>query len=250
MNSPRPFSFTLGLVGLAFLGLTSGCGTVVTVDSLAKRGANPVSYELHNINPLLDDDSLRYQETADYIRTALSGKGMYEAPAKVAPDVVVSVDFGIGPPQTRRETVSEPVFIEVPGATRTETVQSGTDAQGRPIYSTVTYQDPPRTKFNGYREYVVTYTVYEKYLRLVAREPTPAAEGRPPAEIWTVDITSEGESRDLRKHLPLLVAASIDYIGQDSQGQKQIRIKDKDAKVVFVKKGMPIDPKSTVAADR
>ena len=41
-------------------------------------------------------------------------------------------------------------------------------------------------------------------------------------------MTSEGESRDLRKNLPVLVAASIDYVGKDSHGQKTIKIKDSD----------------------
>jgi hypothetical protein len=117
-------------------------------------------------------------------------------------------------------------------------VQVGTDSQGRPIYQTVTVQDPPTTEFAGFREYVITIVVYEKYLKLSARENKEAAEGRAPTEIWTLDVTSEGESRDIRKHLPVLVAASIDYIGKDSQGQKTIRIKDTSSDIAFVKKGM------------
>jgi hypothetical protein len=34
------------------------------------------------------------------------------------------------------------------------------------------------------------------------------------------------------------VAASIDYVGKDSQGQKTIRIKDTSSDIAFVKKGM------------
>ena len=114
----------------------------------------------------------------------------------------------------------------------------GTDSQGRPIYQTITVQDPPTTEFAGFREYIVTIIVYEKYLKLSARENKEATEGVPPSEIWTVDVTSEGESRDIRKSLPVLVAASIDYIGKDTQGQKTIRIKDTASDIAFVKKGM------------
>jgi hypothetical protein len=53
-----------------------------------------------------------------------------------------------------------------------------------------------------------------------------------------VDVTSEGESRDMRKALPVLAAASIDYVGKDSHGQKIIRLKDTDKDIAFVKKGM------------
>jgi hypothetical protein len=223
------------------LALLAGCatGTEVKVDSLAKPDAAPaVSYEIKNKNPLVADDSLRYKEAAGFVKTALSGKGLYEAPPGVKPDMVVDLDYGIGPPISKRETVSEPVYITVPGQVRTERVQVGTDSQGRPIYQTITVQDPPTTEFAGFREYQVTVTVYEKFLKLSARENKEASEGRPQNEIWTVDVISEGESRDVRKTLPILAAASIDYIGTDTHGQKTIRIKDSDKDVAFVKKGM------------
>jgi hypothetical protein len=234
----RSFDSALLLASALFLG---GCATTeVTVDSLAKPDAeNSVSYQLKNINPLVADDSLRFKEASDYVRTALSGKGMYEAPPNVKPDLVVAVDYGIGPPQTKMEVVSEPVYVEIPGRIRTETRQIGTDpVTQRPILVQVTVQDPSTSEFAGFREYEISTTVYEKYLRLTARENAEAVEGRPASEVWTVDVTSEGQSRDLRKNLPVLVAASIEYIGKDSQGQKTIKIKDKDSDVAFVKKGM------------
>jgi hypothetical protein len=227
----------LALAGM----MLGGCGTthVVKIDSLAKpKAEDSISYEIKNKNPLVADDSLRYQEAASLVKTALSGRGLYEAPANTKADLVVDLDYGVGPPQVRKETVSEPVYITVPGQIRTERVQVGTDSQGRPIYQTITVQDPPSTEFAGFREYIVTVVVYEKYLKLSARENKEASEGRPPTEIWTVDVTSEGESRDIRKNLPILVAASIDYIGKDSQGQRTIRIKDSSSDVAFVKKGM------------
>ncbi len=230
----------LALLGLAWL--LPGCASSyeVKVDSLAKpNNEQAISYEIHNKNPLVADDSLRYKEASGYVKTALSGKGMYEMPPNGGKaDVVVDLDYGIGPPTSKLETVSEPVYITMPGQIRTERVQVGTDSRGNPIYQTVTVQDPPTTEFAGFREYQVTSTVYEKYLRLTARENAPAAEGKPPQEIWTIDVTSEGESRDLRKNLPILVGASIDYIGKDSHGQKTIKIKDTDPGVSFVKKGM------------
>ena len=92
---------------LTSLLLLSGCvsTTEVKVDSLAKPNAETaVSYEIHNKNPLLADDSLRYKEAADYVKTALSGKGMYEAPGNTKADLVGDLDYGVGPPQSRLET--------------------------------------------------------------------------------------------------------------------------------------------------
>ncbi len=238
---PRFLNAGLGLALVAAAALLAGCATTheLKVDSIAKpKAENSISYEIKNKNPLVTEESLRYQEAAGFVKTALSGKGLYEAPPNTKPDMVIDLDYGVGPPQTRRETVSEPVYVTLPGQIRTERVQVGTDSQGRPIYQTVTVQDPPTTEFAGFREYMVTVVVYEKYLRMSARENKEAVEGRPPPEIWTVDVTSEGESRDIRKNLPVLVAASIDYIGKDTQGQKTIRIKDSHSDIAFVKKGM------------
>lgn len=242
-SSPaRPGRSLFGLAAIAIAGsILSGCATTheIKIDSLAKPDAEAaVSYEIKNRNPLVADDSLRYKEAANLVKTALSGKGMYEAPPNTKADIVVDLDYGVGPPQMKRETVSEPVYITIPGQIRTERVQVGTDSQGRPIYQTITVQDPPTTEFAGFREYIVTRVVYEKYLKMSARENKEPVEGRPAQEVWTIDVTSEGESRDIRRNMPVLVAASIDYIGKDTQGQKTIRIKDSNSDIAFVKKGM------------
>ena len=155
-SSSRP-ELILCLWAGVLIALLSGCvtGTEVKVDSLAKPNAEPaVSYEIKNKNPLVADDSLRYKEAAGFVKTALSGKGLYEAPPGVKPDMVVDLDYGISPPISKRETVSEPVYINVPGQVRTERVQVGTDSQGRPIYQTITVQDPPTTEFAGFREWI------------------------------------------------------------------------------------------------
>ena len=224
-------------VGLSLAGCASS--TEVKIDSLSKPKPDAaISYEIHNANPLVADDSLRFKEAAGFVRTALSGKGLYEAPPGTKADMVVSLDYGIGPPQVKREVMSEPIYVTVPGQLRAETVQVGTDRLGNPIFSTVYVQEPSRTEFGGMRQYEVTSVIYEKHLHLSARENKSGEEGRPPSEIWTIDATSLGQSHDLRKNLPILVAASVDYIGTDTHGQKTIHIKDAGAEVAFVKKGM------------
>src|SRR4051812_35718343 len=91
----RELSRSLALAAALFF--VAGCASTyeVKVDSLAKpKAADAVSYQIHNTNPLVADDSLRYKEASDYVKTALSGKGMYEAPSNTKPDVVVDLDYG------------------------------------------------------------------------------------------------------------------------------------------------------------
>jgi hypothetical protein len=237
---PRIALRTLGAVALA--GFFSSCvdSYKVKVDSVAKPTAeNAIAYQIKTGSPNLDPDSLRYKEAERFVKTALSGKGLYEAPKPEMADMVVSIDYGISAPKVSQEARSEPIYRTVPGRMITTVIEIGKDAKGNPIYSTVTHQEPSTTEYIGEREYVVTLVHYEKYLRMTARENVAASEGKPPAEVWTIDISTEGESHDLRKALPVLAAASIEYIGKDTRGQKVIKLKDtKDGAVAFVKKGM------------
>ncbi|MEO7412025.1 MAG: hypothetical protein ABIZ81_01595 [Opitutaceae bacterium] len=229
-------------LSLALTGAFAGCNsTYVKVDAVARAEAEKsIAYQIGTSNPQLEVDSLRYKEAERYVKTALSGKGLYEAPNAEMADMVVNLDYGVSPPRVTREVRSEPIFREEPGATSTEQVQVGTDAKGNPIYGTITVRGPSTMKYVGDRQYVVMVVTYEKYLRLSAREAKSAGEGRPPAEIWTVDVSTSGENRDLRKALPALAAATIEYVGKDTRGEKTIKLKDgdKNGPIAFVKKGL------------
>ena len=64
-----------------FLG---GCASSyeVKVDSISQPQAKEVaSYKIQPRNGSDEPSSLRYQEATNFIKTALSGKGLYEAPA-------------------------------------------------------------------------------------------------------------------------------------------------------------------------
>lgn len=226
---------------VAALASSVGCNTHrVKVDALSKPGVeNVIAYQIRTTNPDLDPESLRYKEAERFVKTALSGKGMYEAPSAETADMIVNLDYGISPPKVSREVRSEPIYATVPGRVSTQTVQIGTDKNGNAIYTTVVVQEPSTTQYVGDREYFVTLITYEKHLRISARENKPASEGRPAAELWTVDVTTEGESRDLRKALPVLAAATIEFVGKDTRGEKTVKLKDtKDGAIAFVKKGM------------
>jgi hypothetical protein len=237
-------AFVPTLIGFASLPLfwLSGCsgGYKVKVDALAKPNAeNSISYRIQATGAKVDPKSLRHKEAEKFVKTALSGRGLYEAPRAEQADLVINIDYGISSPKVSKELHTEPIYRTIPGRVYTTVVQVGVDKNGNPIYATQTYRDPPSTEYIGDREYTVTVVNYEKYLRLSARENKVAGDGAPPAEIWTVDVSSEGESRDLRKHLPVLAAATIDYVGKDTRGQKTIKLKDeKDSAIAFVRKGM------------
>ncbi len=219
----------------------AGCASSkyeVKVDAINRPASRPTqSYQLKSANPELGEESLRYKEAADFVRTALSGKGLYEAPDPDSADMVVEVDYGMEAPRTRMERVNVPIYGQVGGGVRYDTVPV-TDSRGNTTYRTMAVYEPPRSELIGYDNAPRQVTVYEKYLRLTARENKPAAEGKPPAEVWSVEASAEDESDDLRKYLPILASATVDYIGRDSDHQTVVRVNAKGEEVEFIRRRM------------
>jgi hypothetical protein len=224
--------------------LASGCSTTpsynVKVDAIAKppaETAHKISYKLKSKDPRLGEESLRYQEAAEFVKTALSGKGLYEAPSEDRADMVVELEFGMEKPRSKVERVSTPVYAQVGGGVRYESVPV-TDSRGNTSFRTVAVYDAPRSELVGYDDMPRLVPVYEKYLKITAHENKAASEGRPPAELWSVTATTEDESKDLRKYLPIMASASIDYIGGDTSNQKNVKVRADGPAVDFIRKGM------------
>lgn len=222
--------------------LSSGCSTsntyAVKVDAITKPvPAGAQSFKLKSKDPKLGEENLRYREAAEFVKTALSGKGLYEAPSEERADMIVELDYGMDAPRAKMERVSVPVYAQVGGGVRYESVPV-TDSRGNTSYRTVAVYESPRSELVGYDNVPRMVTIYEKYLKITARENKPAAEGRPPAELWSIHATAEDESKDLRKYLPIMASATVDYIGQDSSNQQVVKVRADGPGVDFIRKGM------------
>lgn len=230
---------------VAFALLGGGCASTsydVKVDAITRPvPAQVQSYRLKSRNPALGEENLRYKEAADFVRTALSGKGLYEAPNEDRADMVVEIDYGMEAPRTKVERVSVPVYAQVGGGVRYDTIPV-VDARGNTSLRTVAVYEPPRSELIGYDDVPRQVTIYEKYLRITARENRAASEGRPPNELWSVTATAEDESKDLRKYLPVMAAATVDYIGRDTGQQAVVRVKGDGEGVEFIRRKMADEP--------
>ncbi len=232
--------FSATVAGL--LVLVTGCASrptyQVKVDAITKPAPAPsISYALKSKDPRLGDESLRYREAAEFVRTALSGKGLYEAPNEESADMVVELDYGMEAPRTKLERVSTPIYAQMGGRVRYDSVPV-LDSRGNTSFRTVAVYEQPRSELIGYDDIPRQVTVYEKYLKITARENKPMVEGRPPAEVWSIHATAEDDSKDMRKYLPILASASMDYIGQDSTNQKIVKVRADGPGVDFIRRGM------------
>ena len=236
---------------LATVGLFTGCTTssyTVQVDAISQPNeklaeASPPahSYYIHSKNPRLDETSLRYKEVSDYVKTALSGKGMYEAPKPEAADVVIDIDYGMDAPRVKFETVSTPIMVQTANSTESKIVDHVVrlpDGTVKIYQEQVQVVVPGQKEFRGMRDEVTPLVVYEKYLKVSARENKETSEGKAPAEVWSVNVSAEDKSQELRKYIPILASATADYIGTNTKESKEVKIDEKDDVVKFIKKGM------------
>jgi hypothetical protein len=242
------------LVAVAVLALASGCSSTpaykVKVDAITKPApATAQSFKIKSKDPRLGDENLRYREASEFVKTALSAKGLYEAPSEEKADMIVELDYGMEAPRSKIERVSTPIYAQVGGGVRYDSVPV-VDSRGNTSYRTVAVYDTPRSELVGYDDIPRQVTIYEKYLKITARENKAASEGRPPSELWSIHASAEDESKDLRKYLPIMAAATVDYIGQDSSNQKEVRVRGDAPGVIFIRKGMSDPVAKTPAAPK
>ncbi len=244
--SLRPFSAARALLVLGGCALLAGCGSTYRFKVDAVKNPEVVeekhSYRIASGNPEMDSEDLRFKEAEGYVKTALSSKGMYEAPPGTQADMVVEVDFGMEEPRTETREFEEPVYAEFRGPPQVMTVPVKDPKTGAVRMVRMIVDGPIRRELIGFQKRVVTVTVYEKYIRITAREAQSSDGDRPPREIWSVYVKNEDENDDLRKYVPLMVSAAMDSMDENSSSAKEVVLKDKDERVTFVKQGLDGTP--------
>jgi hypothetical protein len=231
----RPLLLALAVVWL------SGCATStydVKINAIANaEKPSGESYRIIAKNGGDPRTDLRTKEAVDYVKAALSGRGLYEAPNPENADMVVEVDYDVEPPRVEFETRSVPVFARVDGGLRSVIVPTRS-SNGTVSYRRVTVMDPPSQELIGFDQQTVPVTVYEKYLRVSARENVASGDDSPPAQLWSVYVTNEAEDDDIRSALPVLASVVVDYIGVTTEKDQKVKVNSQDEEVAFIKKGM------------
>lgn len=219
----RDFRPLLPLVAVLVAAGCAGTRHEVKVESTSLgRPVRAQSFRITSADPALGEENLRYKEAADYVRTALSGRGLFEAPSADRAEVVVEIEYGMRTPRSVRTRANLPVSAPTPA--------------GGP-------RESARPSLAGYDLAPASATpTYEKYLRVTARESQGGPEGRPPAELWSVRAAAEDGSNDLRRYLPVLASALVETIGVETGRPITVRVVDDGAAVGFIRRGMDESP--------
>lgn len=221
-----------------FLG---GCATPYTfkVDAINNPEIEGhLSFKMVSSNAAIDESDLQYKEVAEYVKTTLSAQGMYEAPTVESADMIVDVAYGIGEPEIDFKTYTAPVYMVRGGFYETRVVPVVDKDTGKVYMQTLQIYVPPMREVVDFEERVMPITTYEKYLRLTSRDNREGNEDIGPAQVWSIYVKNKDESNDLRKYLPLLAAAAVPYVGANTGEQEEIKVKETDESVAFIKQGM------------
>ena len=148
------------------------------------------------------------------VKTALSVQGYYPVDRLEEAELVVTVEFGLS---TGRVSFREKPTINTPLIGPGEL---------------------------GYRNYpgiipvseteIVPEMVQTKYITFSARDPQTMDDNGKPAEVWNLVVKVEDEGETLEKYMPVLLAASMKYLGTNTGKQIEIDITDDSEAVQYV----------------
>lgn len=227
--------FALALVAWVGVGCAQTYAFKVDAMSHPDVTATGQSYVLVSGDPQVRESDLQFREVAGYLRSALSGEGLYEAPSPAEADLIIEVAFGMGPPTTSYRTVTEPIVAEVGGGVRYH-LRTVRNPDGSTSVVTVPVIMPRRTQIIGHMDRQVVETTHEKYLRITASDRSQPGADEQPTQVWSVYVRNQDTSDDLRKYLPFMAAAAMPHFGKQTEGQREIVLKEEDPAVAFVKK--------------
>ncbi len=187
--------------------MISGCSRVidtyrVTIDAIAdsKKDISPSSY---TIKPLRRVDDLKFQRESSKLAKILNQKGYIRAKDEKSAKQIIYFDYGIDKIKEETHIYSEPDVSFGAG-------------WGYPRYSPFWWNDIGYTRYRTYRK---TYRLFDRYIVILSKN-------RNQKELWRVDVSSIGESDNIYKIIPLLLKASIPYIGKNLDKPIEIDIKD------------------------
>ena len=217
----------------------------VNVSSLAAGGSESFkTYVLVTGTEGAAANDLQFMEYAKYVERVLSERGFQSVTSSDTADMAIVMNYGIGEPQTTTYSYSLPVWGRKGGG-RT-TFNASTCGAGGCAHTTGTAYQQPTYGVVGAVNRTGTVTTYFRYLILEAVDLGEYRRSQAVVPIWKTTITSSGSSGDLRRVMPILVAAGLPYIATDTGQQIELRLYETDDRVLRVK----ADPDQDLADER
>ena len=206
--------------------ITTGCSPItpkyrVAIDAISIPEATsiPKRYTVKPLGENTDINSLKFQEQVTVLDEVLKQQNYTKTTSPSFAKQIIYFDYGIETIKQETEVYQRPRMSIGLGFGHSYGYGHPYGFYGHPFgfhhYDTFWYE--------GYRGYTRTTTFYNRYVTLLSKDPN----GK---ELWRVDIASVGESKNLRKIVPLLIRGASSYFGQNTQETIKLVVKDRPQK--------------------
>lgn len=229
------------LIMLFFTVSVTGCvgpRYFINVDGLAApekiAALDNQRYILIPGNGEVSPGDLQFQEYAGYVRRALAGKGFVEAGSVEEANIAILVTYGISSPQQNIGSYLIPTWGQTGVASAYSSGTITTNGTNSASYSgTTTYA--PTYGVTGYASNTYSYNTYTRGLSLTAYDFQSFLSTGAEVELWRTIAVSTGSSGDLRRVMPMLVAAAQTYMAINTHGEEQLVLRENDDTVVKIR---------------
>lgn len=229
------------IIILASVILLSNCSTLrrfhVKVDSISSpKSMKEISYFLYSgmENVIIND--LQFIEYSAYIHKALQEKGYIRALNIENADTVIFLVYGIGDPKEHSYSYSVPTFGQTGISASSTTGTIITSGNVSTFTGGTTYT--PTYGITGSKTYTGKYITYFRYIIMDCYDLKKYFEKEELIQLWRTVITSTGSSDDLRRVFPVLIAASSQYIGENTGKMIKVVIFENDKRVLDIKSSL------------
>ena len=208
----------LTLLMFSTLIFTTGCSIIpkykVSIDAITANNVSltPSTYVIKALDDKKNTEELLFQQHSAVLAHILQQKGFTLNDGAQSAKQTIYFDYGLEKVNEETEIYSEPDISFHMGY-----------GYGYGGYYSPFYSPFYGTGFGGYSTYSKTHVYYNRYVTLLAKDEFNK-------ELWRVDVSSVGESKNLRKIIPILIKAAEPYLGVNTAEPIQLVIKDKPKK--------------------
>jgi len=222
------------LASLLAVGCAARPELLVTVDAISSdENSRKTTYVLLPGNKNLSPEDLQFREFAQYVHRALAARGFCRVDDIRQAQLAIILFYGISDPQEHYSTYSIPIWGQT-GVSSASTSGTVNFFGNMGTYSsTTTYT--PTYGITGFYSGIRRYVTYFRFMVLSACDVAAYIETHKIRELWRISAASTGSCGDLRVVFPVLVAASWQYIGQNTGQQVRVRLHEDDPLVLEVK---------------
>ncbi len=151
------------------------------------------------------------------VKTSLATRGYYPVDNVNEAEIVITVEYGLTAGRVsfkQRRSIMPPVI--------------GTYDPGYQTYPGIIPVLPPT------KDELVSEVVKTKYITFSARDPDKIDRNGKPIEVWNLVVKIEDEGDDLDEYMPVLLAAAMNYLGEDTGEQLELTLGPDSEAVQYV----------------